>query len=172
MVLTSIDTALQAGLFALRSLPIPPTPIIYSVTSFEINSEREDAGQASMDQVMMHPLAFEIDDYAEYKRLHRLQRETIRYKGGSLQSELEFRKIEVGMNAPSTTMLSTAPSTAGGTSGGLEIRLGNRELSQEWIFEPQLQTHSNNRQYGQSSTLSPAYIYRKNSTHCHSPPIP
>ena len=47
---------------------------------FEIKFEREDAGQASMDQVMMHPLASEIDDYTEYQRLRRLQQETMRHK--------------------------------------------------------------------------------------------
>jgi hypothetical protein len=83
---------------------------------FEIKFEREDTGQASIDQVMMHPLASEVDDYAEYKCLRRLQRETMRHKGGSLQSELELGKIEMGMNAPSIAMLSTAPSTAGGSS--------------------------------------------------------
>ena len=67
---------------------------------FEIKFEREDTGQASMDQVMMHPLASEVDDYVEYKRLRRLQRETMRHKEGSLQSELELGKIEMGMNAP------------------------------------------------------------------------
>jgi hypothetical protein len=75
---------------------------------FEIKFEREDTGQASMDQVMMHPLVSEIDDYAEYKRLRRLQRETMRHKGGSLQSELELGEIEMGMNAPSTAGGSSA----------------------------------------------------------------
>src|SRR6266700_5811248 len=91
---------------------------------FEIKFEREDAGQASMDQVMMHPLASEIDDYAEYKRLRRLQRETMRHEGGSPQNELELRNIEMGMNAPSITTASTAPSSGGSSAVGLTSTLG------------------------------------------------
>lgn len=109
-----------------------------------------------MDRAMMHPFASEIDDYAGYKRLRRLQREAMRRKGGSLQSELELGKIEMGMNAPSTTMLSTAPSTAGGSSAvGLTSALGIANLAK-----------------GRFSSLSPKRIPTTGSTTRHLPSRP
>lgn len=78
---------------------------------FEIKFEREDAGQVSMEQVMMHPLASEIDDYAEYKRLRSLQRQKRHHKEPSPQNTSELRKEEMGIDTTSTAVFSPAPST-------------------------------------------------------------
>jgi hypothetical protein len=40
---------------------------------YEVEFERDDP--VSMEEVMRHPTAFELDDYAEYKRLRRVHRE-------------------------------------------------------------------------------------------------
>ncbi|OCK79687.1 hypothetical protein K432DRAFT_60095 [Lepidopterella palustris CBS 459.81] len=88
---------------------------------FEIKFEREDTGQASMEEVMRHPLANEIDDYAEYKRLRRLQREAMRMKSVSAKPALELAKV--------VSELSTRSSSPKASAIGLTSTIGNTSKS-------------------------------------------